>query len=217
MPTKYRKNLKHIRKYKSYRKSRNVRSIVKQVLHKNVEMKFYEVNGSFTGAISNAWTGTQYLGAITPGTGPANRIGNKIRVTGFYFRGLLLGEQTGLATDQTYNQVRLVMLAADNGFVTANLPTGSINQVIDKSNCLDLDYKIYDKLFLLRSPGVDGVGFMPALKEVKIFKRMNSIINFKTGTNFPDKNFGMYTQSDSTVIPHPAFATTTLRIYFTDI
>ena len=162
------------------------------------------------------------LADISQGAYGHSRIGDEVFIRRFILKGALLGGQTGLTSDDSYNQIRLLLFI---GPPNANMGTQLTNygiglySPITPSTCPLVYKKLYDKVIHLKSPGFDGTtGYIPTIKHCKISKRINRRATFLYGTTTPSRwdLYFMYV-SDSALPTHPGFqASTRIWLTFTD-
>lgn len=134
-------------------------------------------------SISDTWDSTSAAGSgygmlnnINAGSGGHCRIGNEIFIRRFILKGAILGGQSGLATDDSYNQVRILLLIGPS---TVNMASALITagiglySPITSATCPFVYKKLYDRVTHLKSYGpTGGNGYMPAIKHYKISKRV---------------------------------------------
>lgn len=168
-------------------------------------------------SISDTWdsvsgTGSGYgmLADISAGSGGHSRIGDQIYVRRFILKGALLGGQTGVAADDAYNQVRLLLVIGPalrniaNDLIVAGV---GLYSPITATTCPSIYKKLYDRVIHMKSPGFNGgTGYMPCIKHIKINKRIMRKASYIYGTTTPSRwdLYFLYV-TDSAVVPHPGF------------
>jgi len=215
-----RKNYKRSYGRKRYARKRSTKvatkSYVKKVVAENIETKYYE-SGFGMPSVGTGWTlNSNMVSNISIGTGITNRIGQKIRLTGLAWKGLIVGGQSNSVADESYNQFRVALMRTENTFSASSLSAVTLLMPITKVNTTDLRSVMLDKIYLLQSPAKNSTGFMPATKQVSGYKKLNIPVTFKSGSVLADSelNFGFI--SDSSGIPNPGISGGWLKLYFKD-
>lgn len=210
------------RNYKNV--SPSVKKYVQKAIAKNVETKF--VNNTLIASptdyrsIGNTWLETD-LTNIAQGTGIAQRIGHEIKLKGFNYRGTLVGGQSNLATDDNRNTVRIVLGIWD---ATSSTPLTSNGATIDSYIAKDttvskgLVKKLYDSVIELQTPGRDSTGYLPAMKQLRKFIKLNKhfIRYYGSGSTNDNHKLILSMITDSAAPSHPGFVNGYVTVFFED-
>lgn len=204
---------------KMTRRTRPRRVTTSAIVHRNIENKFWQQPLTNFGSINTSWR--EYdLSNITQGTDLAYRIGRRIRITGVSIRGVIVGGQANLGTDDSRNVVRIVLALWDsstNSPCTTN--TVGLEDMINKRTPegKGLFRKYVDKYLPLTSPGRDSVGYMPAQRSINIFKKMNVDVTYDSSVSTTaNRRVILSMISDSTLVTNPGFVTGFYTVFFED-
>lgn len=213
MSTKYKKN-------KKYKKKSSGLKVYRP------EMKHFTYALTTYGSVGNTWAEYDWLNAIQQGDDYNNRIGRKIAVHYFRFKGTFWGGAQGTAlTDDLYNNIRLVCWTQHNNKTGAQqtpltTATLGINSPIRKYNLPGLGKVYKDKYYALTNNPIDADTCAPAGRTVdwKIKFKKPLIVNFtNTGVHYNQTQLYIGMITDSTAIPHPGFTNGYLEVLFTDL
>jgi len=214
---KYRK----VRKYRKSGKSvKSIKRIVNKLIVRKSEKKFNIVGLPATfGSVGTAWIETDFTN-LSQGSAQGNRIGDSINAYSIGFKGVFAGGQSNLATDDVRNTVRIILAWWDGRSSTPCATNAvALSSLIqsDETTGAGLIKILYDRTFYLQSPGRDSTGYMPALRYLKFYKKLNRKINYLTTTSTTSqKRLIMSVISDSAVVSHPGFISGYGLFKFTD-
>lgn len=171
-------------------------------------------------SIGNAWIETD-LTDIDEGDDLNARTGRMIQLSSFTLRGSFVGAQNGGVTDDAYNTVRIVLALWDS---TTNTPLATngaiIDTIIQKERAFGkgLVKVYYDKTFMLNTPGVDGDGYLPAVKQISIFKKLGDkkIKYCSADGATAEQKLILSIISDSSAIVNPGFVHGRMNLRYED-
>jgi hypothetical protein len=185
------------------------------------EIKFY--NFPLHSVFPSIGTTPQYssvTAGVTNGTALPNRVGNSIRVKAFGFYGTLEGGQSNLATDDEYNVIRISLIEVQYQTMAATITPGTYNvsSVLDPRTFPGLINVIHDEVITLSSPGRDSTGYMSAVKQLNVRKKLDLLVPYSGAAAYSDtsKSLVMLIVSDSAVVSNPGFVTGQEYVEFTD-
>lgn len=118
--------------------------------------------------------------------------------------GTLVGGQSNIVTDDQRNTVRIAVVKAPYSWT----PSGLFNLIAaSDERVLQVNRILFDKTFLLMSPGRDGTGYMPSGAQLDIDIPLSGKIIFNSASAASDIGdvFFIVMVSDSTVNPNPGF------------
>lgn len=196
--------------------------ITKKVIAMIPEKKYAGTTlGNSFSSISSSWSELMMCGPIQ-GVNFSERIGRKIRISGYEVRGVLTeGSVDGIA-DDIYNNVRIVigLYNAGSQFPLTDAST-SINHPIESmlNTKGRLIKKYYDKYIGLTTTGKGATGYCPTMKSITIrkFFKKPIVVEYGTDTNvYGDKMLIMSMISDSIGVPNPGFTCGYFRVWYTD-
>lgn len=213
------------RKYRTFKRKpkyvpRPVKAFVKKAIAKNIENKFRteQATTNFS-SIGNAWVEVD-LTDMAQGGGIGQRIGNEIKLKAFSLRGTLVGGQNNLATDDNRNTVRIVLALWDASSVTPLQTNGAgLNTYIGKRTNVSkgLLKKYIDKIIELPTAGRDSTGYLPAMKMVKMFVKLNSFVKYYGSASTADnKKLILSIITDSALVSHPGFTNGYHTMFYED-
>lgn len=173
-------------------------------------------------SIGSSWVEFDLFNSISQGDDIGQRNGRRIYVRAIEIRGILAGAQSNIATDDTYNNVRLV-LAKYTGAAGSITPLGSSGGAIVITTSIVPGYGqnvqrvFYDKLHTLQSPGRDSVGYMSTAKTITIKLKTPMLVTFNgSGAGTQMDHVVLSAISDSVIAPNPGFTYFGATVYFTD-
>lgn len=197
----------------SKRRGRAFVKRVKKIVYATAEKKIQSLDvGTLFSSVS-VTPAEQALGQMAQGASSVTRVGRKIAIHSFVFRGTLVAGVTGLATtDDGYNRFRIVLGLYDGDFT---LPLNTLGVAVDtpfNKTLYGTDHllkKYWDKHVILNTHAdLDGTGALPyprIIHKVIKFKRP-IIITTRDDTSFtPDKHLYLSMVSDSSALPNPGF------------
>jgi hypothetical protein len=161
--------------------------------------------------LNNVIQGTEYYG---------QRIGRNVLAKHLAIHGVLVGGQSNTNVDDSYNVVRIVV-ATYNSSIAAPFTNLTLDLILDDRDAAfpGLIKVLYDKMFVLASPGSDTVGYLPATKSISIDIPLDEEIQFNgTGNNATTPTniiIGMVT--DSAAVPNPGFVSGTEILSYSDL
>jgi hypothetical protein len=161
--------------------------------------------------LNNVIQGTEYYG---------QRIGRNVLAKHLSIHGVLVGGQTNTNVDDSYNVVRMVV-ATYNSSVAAPFTNLTLDLVLDDRDAAfpGLIKVLFDKFYVLSSPGGDTVGYLPATKPIKIDIPLDEEIQFNTvGVNSTSPtNIIIAMVTDSAAVPNPGFVSGTEILSYSDL
>lgn len=173
-------------------------------------------------SIGNTWAETDLLASLSQGDDIGQRNGRRVYVRAVELRGVLAGAQSNLATDDAYNNVRIVV-ARYTGGAGSLTPLGSSGGAILFSTALVPGYGqncqrvYYDKIHTLQSAGRDSVGYVACAKSISIKLKTPMLATFNgVGASTNLDHLVVSCISDSTLAPNPGFILYGCTLYFTD-
>lgn len=162
-----------------------------------------------------SWSERHLLDGIQENNDISGRIGRRINLTSFYFDGILGGGQNNVALDDRVNVVRIVLGLWTRGLTTPCATNSfAMSSVINRAGYTvtggaSLIRKFRDFKVVLRSPGRDSTGYLPAIKRIRIYVKFKKPLQFifanSGASNDVDKMFVLSMLSDSGAIPNPGF------------
>jgi len=168
-------------------------------------------------SISTAATTLDLTTAIIQGTGYASeRIGNAIELVAVTIDGTLIGGQSNNVADDKYNEFRIIL--ADGTPAMAGLLAPSVESFTSPRTNPGVKKILYDRSISLASPGPDSVGYMPPVKDIKIFIPLSGTVEF-TGAGAGTQGWRSITTcfvSDSAIGPNPGFSNGKQTLFYTD-
>jgi hypothetical protein len=144
---------------------------------------------------------------IAVGSDMGQRIARNILVKHFTMRGVLVGGQSNIITDDKYNTARIVV-AEYNPQVAAPFGNLTLSNVIDSRDAFPGIGKVYfDQTYLLTSIGPDSVGYLPSTKKVSIDIPLNIQCEYNgaPGNTISRNNLVIGMVTDSVAAPSPGF------------
>lgn len=168
-------------------------------------------------SISSNW-GEIEITQLSQGAASTQRIGNQIKLRGFYMKGTLLGGQVNGALDDNYNVVRIVVGLYDSSSTTPLTASSVVmSGAITPETVKGLIKKYVDKTVILRSAGRDSTGYLPAAAEVKKFVKCHPTIVYSgTGATTAQRKLIVSMLSDSSASPNPGFVNGYRALWFED-
>lgn len=200
-----------VARYRKRRMSKNrprYRKYRKRPMYPIVELKNNAGLTSSLGSFITSWSETD-LTNIGQGVTQINRIGDHITARSFSLSGVLVGGQSNIATDDNRNIVRIVLAWWDSSSAspcTANGATISTRIQRDEVYGRGLIKMLFNRTYILRSPGPDSTGYMPAMCHVKIWKKMRKYVPYSgTAGTTAGMKLILSIISDSALPPSPSF------------
>jgi len=181
-----------------------------------IETKYFTLNASAVlPSITSASQSYSPLTNLTQGTEFTQRIGRSIRVKELRLSTWFVGGQSGIATDDPFNCLRLVVCTMSVGKTL----TLSLGQPLDPRLQDGLGHVYYDRQITLISPGVSGVGYQPAVKEYELSIPMNYTQDFlgAGAATLTGEYLAIVAVSDSGVAPHPGMLQGQLTVIYEDL
>jgi hypothetical protein len=181
-----------------------------------IETKYFTINASnVLPSITSASQTYSPLTNLTQGTEFTQRVGRSIKVKELRLSTWFIGGQGGIATDDAFNCLRLVVCRMSVGKTL----TLSLAQPLDPRLQDGLGHVYYDRQVTLISPGPSGVGYQPAVKEYELTLPMNYTQDFLgagAGT-LTNEYLAIVAVSDSGVGPHPGMLQGLLTVIYEDL
>lgn len=183
-----------------------------------VYLKRRQVNLSTSfSSVNTSWI-IEDVPLTTAGTDIANRIGRAIRLSRFVVRGMVVGGQSNLVTDDPYNAFRIVIFVGRPELVSADWAARTIDDPVypgvdGVNRCL------FDKILNLQVPAADSTGYVPATRQVDYTFNLNTVALY--GTNVaavPQGGESLYLAmiSDSAAASNPGFTSGYYVLFFRD-
>lgn len=193
-----------------------MKRVAKRVVSRMTETKLFEISPSTPFNSVSTSPSFSYLSPAA-GTGPSNRIGRSYTPIRIKAKMLIHGGQSNLATDDSHNVLRITVLRADSGISPASFSYGIGTPLdINKGACKGLREVIYDKEFILDSPGRDSTGYLSKQKWVYINKRLGKKLTMLDDGTTLSSVYNVWMVSDSALSPSPGVTHGYLRWYFKD-
>jgi hypothetical protein len=167
-------------------------------------------------SISSSWSLYEPTNLIRIGTDFGFRLGRLVRVTSLMTKGMLVGGQVNLGTDDSRNIVRLVVALVGDGFDATKLSGVSLDTPITNMNVTGLMRVYTDRLFNLSTFSRDTVGYVPAQRSVSVNSYINErvLYNDSLGGFSPVPKVVIFMRSDSAAVPSPGFVSGYIQIRF---
>lgn len=173
-------------------------------------------------SVGSTWVESDLLSTLAQGDDIGQRNGRRIFVRGLEIRGVIAGAQSNIATDDAYNNMRIVV-ARYTGTAGSLAPLGSSGGGVTLAspvipgygqNCLQV---LYDKTHVLQAPGRDSVGYVATAKAISIKLRLNVLCTFQgTGAVTNNDHIVVSCISDSVLAPNPGWTYYSAALHFTD-
>lgn len=218
------RNFRRYRRVFKKRVPKNIYRFVKKQIDQNIENKLstQDLHDNF-GSLTTSYT-EKCLTQLSVGPEKYKRIGNIVRIRSLEIYGALVGGASGVAADDPYNVVRIIVGVYNSGTLTPLGTAGyGISTVIrtDSDNAVgQLTHKILDKYVPLQvASNGTSAGFAPGVKIIKFYKRFKKPIVIKydsTVNTSGSKQIIMSVVSDSTLPTHPGFEVGYVTITFED-
>lgn len=202
------------------RVSRPIKRYVRRAINSGVESKLNNtVLATAFSSCGSTWNEVE-LTDIAQGTGQNQRIGNHITACGFTIDGVLVGGQTNLVTDDNRNTMRIILAIWD-----ATTATPCADNSISLSSYLSRDrivgngliQKLFDKVIVLRTPGADSTGYLPAVQHIKRYIRFYRKLYYAGSSSTScGRKIILSILSDSGAVPNPGFTSGFCNMYFKD-
>lgn len=168
------------------------------------------------------------LSNIALGTSSTQRIGRKYRIRSVELRGVLVGGQSALPTDDTYNHFRIIIATWNGDSGATPIHTNSVHPLTPVTRDMsgypgewnhNLIHKYLDKHFILKCVGMDaGNGYIPDPRMFHYKKKFKGglVITTDDANASPDKRLILSMVSDSLLAPSPGFEHLIIIVKFTD-
>lgn len=196
---------------------KEVKAIVNRAIDRATEDKFI-TNGLTAGGLSSISSIYNELNICNPAQGDTSstRTGRRIKIKSVELRGVIAqGSNDGTAND-SYNVLRMVLGIYDG---TSDTPlTGtSLNSPITKELNNHIRRILVDRYIPLNSVGKGTNGYIPTIKNVRIYKKLNTLIEYADDTTtYPNKRLILSFQSDSGVVVNPGFVCGYVTVRYED-
>lgn len=164
-------------------------------------------------SVGTAWRDFDILGPITAGAGVNQRIGRRIQVKSFRFRGSLFGGAVGTGLTDDFYGVFRIMIFTTNMAPPATTPTTSsgyvINTPLNKIYMRSLQKVLYDQYIpLTNAPWADH-SCSPANRQIEFYHKFKKplIVDY-VGDTASNNSTQLWIScvSDSTLVPHPGMS-----------
>lgn len=211
-----RSNRTYRRRYRrkfSGRRYRSVRRIVRRVIAKTSETKFYRQTVTLQQPyVSNALV-YSFADNISLGTGNANRIGNQIRVQRYTFR--LAAQQLNTSSSGGSVRVSLVYprkgISADANWILTNSNIGVV-QDFDPATT----FVLYDQIFFIEASNPTTFnGATPSVRYFRYSKRCFYTFNYSNSVIHREPI--LIIQSNNTTLATAPYVNGYLRISYKDL
>jgi len=169
-------------------------------------------------SISSAWTVTR-LANIAEGTDFNQRIGREIVLDTVRVAGLLLGGQTNIATDDSYNHCRIVIIEAIHGFTSGSLGAVGVLGIIDPRSVQGVKRVIHDVCYKEDTPGRDSTGYVPSVQWVKEHANLGMHVKYTSAAGADSNMYEPYIcfVTDSGLPSNPGFSDGAIVVAFHDV
>lgn len=213
------------RRYSSGRKKYKIQRTIRPKPNPELKKAFMLMPAAALDSVGTAWREVDIVGPIVPGAGVTNRIGRRIQIHSFRFRGVLTGGANGSGpVDEYYNNIRLmiyVTTATKSGIALTPASTAGyvLNTPLNKNYMPSLQKVLYDKIYGMTNQPWASNSCAPATREIDFYKRFKKpLICMFTGdtVQFNQTQINVSMVTDSTVVPHPGFSSGYIEVGFFD-
>lgn len=189
------------------------RKAAKKVIDSEIETKMFEIQPATPFASVSTTAIASYL-LPAPGTLTPQRVGRSFRPIRLVAHMLLHNGVSNLATDDSHNAFRVSVVRTDSGILPSSITYG-IGTPLD-TFAKGVKEVIYDKEFLLDSPGRDSTGYMTVQRWIDIDVPLNfKCILADDGTSL-NTVYNVWMVSDSALSPSPGITAGFLRWFYKD-
>jgi hypothetical protein len=152
------------------------------------------------------------------GTDISQRIGRAVVLKSLHVKGLLVGGQNNLVTDDSYNVMRIAVFVGRSGLVTADWAARDINDPLlpGVDGVVEV---LVDRFIRLQVPAADSVGYIPATANVDIVRALNcECLYGDSAISYPEGGLSLYFAmcSDSAAASHPGFTSGYSLLFWAD-
>lgn len=167
-------------------------------------------------SITSTWLTYEPTYHIRLGTDYNGRLGREVKITSVELKGMLVGGQSNLVTDDPRNVVRIVIAIVDASFNAAALSPVTLNTPITNINVTGLLRVLADRTINLRVFSADSTGYVPSQVAVSIKTSPSSIFlyNDSVGGFSPVPELYVMFLSDSAIAASPGFVSGYLKTNF---
>jgi len=184
------------------------------------ELKYYaDLAQTQFGAVSTTLTTYSCYSKLAQGASINQRIGLAIEPRSLTIEGTLQGGQSNLATDDSVNTFRVLIVAGPPGVTPSSI---NVSSIIDVRSTPGVDVVLADRIVTLESPSRDGTGYMPAVKRFKLVitdlrKKIGPIYFTGGAGTVKNRELWICVVSDSAVAPSPGFINGALKFDYYDL
>lgn len=180
-------------------------------------LKFVQVSLPATfPAVSSSWSIYEPTNAIRQGTDHYSRLGRGVMIDRIHVKGVIVGGQSNLATDDQRNVVRLVVAITDGSFTSGSLSGIGLTVPITNANVTGLLKKLTDVEIPLTSTARDSTGYMPAQRAISLMVNVGTAVEYNDsiGGFSPFPRINIFVISDSLIPPNPGFVSGFIQTQF---
>lgn len=201
---------------KKFKKSRRGRP--KPALQ-STEVKYHSVDlATILPSIADSWLLTD-LTYLANSTDIISRLGRRVLWTSFHIIGTLVGGQSNLVTDDSYNTVRFILFSGVPGLATADFAGLGINNEV-RVGTHGINRILFDSWVTLEVPASDSTGYIPAVRTVNRRSRFRLRSYYdQSGADYATGGVSLYliAVSDSAAVSNPGFTTGKVTVTFCDM
>jgi hypothetical protein len=167
-------------------------------------------------SITSTWSLYEPTNLIRLGTDYNGRLGRQVKITKLQMKGIVVGGQSNLGTDDPRNVVRVVVALVDGSFTSSSLSGISLGVPVTNQNVTGLLTLYRDLLINLNTFSRDTTGYVPAQKAVGFTVSPNATLlyNDSIGGFSPVPRIIICVLSDSSFAPSPGFTSGFIQTYF---
>jgi hypothetical protein len=183
-----------------------------------LERKYYQTTLGALSSVGTTVLSRSLASLVGAGAGSNQRIGQAISATAVDLIGTLVGGQSNLVSDDSYNTVRISLV---EGFPGTSPSGWNVASILDPRYFVSMNKVWYDQKFSLKSPGRDSTGYMPAVREFKIrilLPRVPFLYTDVAGNTLKNSELYLCMVTDSSLAPNPGFhASDTVALEYLDL
>jgi hypothetical protein len=167
-------------------------------------------------AVANVLASHDPCATIIQGLECTDRIGRSIYLRSISLYGTLVGGQSNSVADDSYNTLRMSVVACTDG---ATLAGYTLQSIQSPEVITGLEHTYMDKFVALSTPGRDSVGYLPAVRRITWTCPINRVIRYRgaAANTVNGTTVRVAMISDSVAAPSPGFVSGCLVFAFTDV